>query len=510
MATLNNILIGQFLLCQTENYIPENWNIRRSGSWCLGFHPDLPVIEILASDSSSIGWLLGYAVDSNGLLLKKNLQMSVSPQDSSAASQLESSLYDFGGRFAAIFLTANISRVYLDAIGSLSMVFCARQQIAASSTALIPYSEDCGDNYELINSLDIPRKDNWYPFGSTPRHSVERLLPNHFLDLNNWQSTRHWLTEEITPTQDIDNSIYEMGSLIKKNIAAFAENSPVYMALTAGRDSRMLLACAREYLQNIEFFTIRTPGKGGKLDCEVASAIAKRHRLNHRIIEIQQVTETELNEWLYRVGNCVAGNSWKNVRTLKQLDSSRGLLLGLGGEVGRSLYWRVSDTESTDISPKELLRRIDVPGTLYLKEQSNKWLSNLPIKNTLTVLDIVFIEQRLGCWSGPQQYGNVNNAFRISPFSHRKIMEIMLSLPSEYKRYQMLANDLIKSFYPELLRFPFNEPIGIKRYFWLLKNVDKLINIITKKQVTQQIFRYDPAWKDEDEDMEVVVQDKKS
>ncbi|MBD2562915.1 MULTISPECIES: hypothetical protein [Nostoc] len=507
MTINHDVLIQQFILCKTENNIPENWNIRRNSSWCLGFHQDLPVIEILASDSSFIGWLLGYPINTNGLLLKKSLQMSVSLEDSSAASQLESSLYAFGGRFVAIFLTGNISRVYLDPLGSLAIVFCAEQQIAASSTVLIPYSEDSKDNYELINSLDIPIKDNWYPFGLTPRHSVERLLPNHFLDLDNWQSTRHWLTDEITTAQDVDSSIYEIGSIVKNNIAAFAKNAPVYMALTAGRDSRMLLACAREYLQNIEFFTIRIPTKGGRLDCEVASQMAKRFKLNYRVIEFEEATETELNEWLYRTGNCVAGNSWKNARTIKQLDSSRGLLLGLAGEVGRSLYWRVSDTESTYLSPSELLRRIDVPATPYLKEQANKWLSNLPIKNTFTVLDIVFIELRLGCWAGPQQYGHVNNAFRISPFSHRKIMEIMLSLPPDYKRHQMLTNDLIKRFYPELLMFPFNEPIGIQRYLWLLKNGDKLINIIQKKQVTQQLFWENPV--SEDEDIEVLGEGKK-
>ncbi len=468
-----NILVGQFILCQAENYIPENWHIRRSGSWWLGCHPDLPVIEILASDSSSIGWLLGYPIDRNGLLLNKSLEMSVSPKDSSAASQLESSLYAFGGRFLAIFLTNNISRVYLDPLGSLATVFCAKQQIVASSTALIPYSEDCKDNYELINTLDIPNKDNWYPFGLTPRHSVERLLPNHFLDLNNWQSTRHWPIDEITITQDVERSIYEIASIVKKNIAALVENYPLYMSLTAGRDSRMLLACAREHLQNIGFFTIRIPDKGGRLDCEVASQMAKRYGLNHRILEFEEATETELNEWLYRTGNCVAGRSWRNVRTLKQLDPQRAFLLGLGGEVGRSFYWRASDTESTPIAPNELLQMIHLPVTPDFQEQANQWLKNLGILNTFTVLDFLHIEQRLGCWAGPLQYGHITSAFRIYPLCHRKIIELMLSLPPDYKRSQMLAHDLIKSLYSELLMFPFNEPIGIKRYFWIFKNVAK-------------------------------------
>ncbi|MBG1241904.1 hypothetical protein [Nostoc sp. NZL] len=475
MITNVNSLIGQFILCQIENYIPKNWNTRRSGSWCLGFHPDLPVIEILASDSSSIGWLLGYPIDTNGLLLNKSLQISVSPKDSSAASQLESSLYAFGGRFLAIFLTSDISRVYLDPFGSLSTVFCAQQQIVASSTALIPYSEDSKDNYELINTLDIPRKDNWYPFGLTPRHSVERLLPNHFLDLKNWQSTRHWPIDEITMIQDedVERSVYEIVSIVKNNITALVRNYPLYMSLTAGRDSRMLLACAREHLKNLEFFTIRIPDKGGRLDCEVASKMAKSYGLNHRVIEFEEATETELNEWLYRTGNCVAGRTWRNVRTLKQLDPQRGILIAIGSGVGRSQNWSGSDTESTFIDSNELLQRLKLPVTAYLKKQANQWLTNLAINNSFTILDFLHIEQKLGCWAGPQHYGHITSAFRAYPFCHRKIIEIMLSLPPDYKRSQMLANDLIKNLYPELLMFPFNEPIGLKRYFWIFKKVTK-------------------------------------
>ncbi|MBD2448763.1 hypothetical protein H6G76_16705 [Nostoc sp. FACHB-152] len=473
MITNGKSLVGQFILCQSENYIPENWNLRRSGSWLLGFHSDLPVIEILASDSSLIGWLLGYAIDTNGLLLNKSLQIPVFPNDNNDASQLESSLYDFGGRFLAIFLTKNISRVYLDPLASLSAVFCAHEQIVASSTALIPYSEDCQDNYELIKILDIPNKNNWYPFGLTPRHSVERLLPNHFLNLNNWQSTRHWHINQITTVQnkDIKHSISEIASIAQNNIKALVQNSPVYLALTAGRDSRMLLACAREHLQNIELFTVKIPDQKGIQDCELASQIAKTYKLNHRILELEEATEAELNEWLYRTGNCVAGRTWRNVRTLKQLDPQRGLLLGMAGEIGRAIYWSASDTESTQIAPDRLLNILELPVHPYLEERGYQWLNSLGTNNAFSILDLLFIEQRLGCWAGPQQYGHITSAFRIFPLCHRKIIELMLSLPPNYKRSTMMVNDLINNLYPELLRFPFNNYTGLKRYFNKLKNI---------------------------------------
>jgi hypothetical protein len=469
-----NSFVGQFILCQTEDYISENWNIRRSGSWCLGYHQDLPVIEILASDSSFIGWLLGYAIDSNGQLLTKNLQISVSANDSNNASQLEESLYAIGGRFVAIFLTENLSRVYLDPLASLSTVFCAPQQIVASSPNLIPYSEDSQDNYELINTLDIPNKDNWYPFGLTPRHSVERILPNHCLDLSNWQAIRHWPVNElaILQDQDVEGAIYEITSIVKNNIKAIVQHYPVYIALTGGRDSRMLLACALEHLKDINFFTINIPDEKGKLDYEIASKIAKKYSLNYKSLEVEEASETELNEWLNRTGNCVAGRTWRNVHTLKQLDPQRGLLLGMAGEIGRCIFWRdPSYTESTPISDEKILQLLQLPITPYLKEKTNQWVKGLATNNTFTLLDFVFIEQRIGCWAGPQQYGHITSAFRIYPFCNRKAVELMLSLPPSYRRSQKMADDMINNIEPELLKFPFNKPMGLKGYLSRFKQL---------------------------------------
>lgn len=450
--------------------------MRCNGSWWLASHPTLPIIEILASDSSRIGWLLGYPINLNSQLITGSIQIPVPSEDSEAPSQFESLLYTFGGRFIALFLTRKISRIYVDTAASLSTVFCPKQEIVASSTALIPYSEGCENNYGLIHALELSNKDNWYPFGLTPRHWIERLLPNHFLDLVKWEMIRHWPTGEIATTQDIQDSVFEIASVVKNNIAALAKDYLLHMSLTDGRDSRMLLPCAREQLKNITFFTIAIPDAGGILDSEVASQIAKRHKLNHVVLRFEQATKTELDEWLYRTGNCVAGRTWKNVRTLKQLDPQRVVLLGLAGEVGRSsLCWRDSDTESSPISAHKLLERIHLPINTEIEERAKRWLEDLPIKNIFTILELFYIEQRLGCWAGPQQYGHVSSAFRVFPFVHRRIFEIMLSLPSDYKRNQMLATDLIQSQWPELLDFQFNQPTGIKRYFNIIKKKSRSI-----------------------------------
>jgi len=460
-------LVGQFILCRNENDIPAPWTMRRHGSWYLGVHVALPVVEILASDSAMIGWLLGYPIHPEGLLVTETVRFSFSSKVSQVSAQFESSLYAYGGRFAAVCFATQTPRLYLDPCGTLAAVFSPKQQMVASTTTLIPRLDDQDDNHELIRALDIPGKDAYYPFGLTSRRSVARLLPNHFLDLETWQAVRHWPSQEFTPVDKLPDAVNEMAHLLKNNITAVVRKHPLYMSLTAGRDSRMLLACARPHLHDISFVTFGVPQSWGLLDKQVAPRIAKRLHLKHSFLPYEQPSENELNEWLNRTGYCIRGSQW--VRTYNRLDPQRAVLMGAAGELGRGFHWRKGDTESSPICADDLLLKRDLPITTEIKSRARQWLENLPVKNTLTIWGLLYNELFNGCWFGPLLYGFKYNPLYIWPFSQRRIIEIMMSLPADYRRNNILPVELIKSHWPELLRIPFNWPIGIKRYFYAVK-----------------------------------------
>ncbi len=81
-------------------------------------------------------------------------------------------------------------------------------------------------------------------------------------------------------------------------------------------------------------------------------------------------------------------------------------------------------------------------------------------------MDLLYIEQRLGCWGGPQSIGAIFS-FVINPFCNRRIFTLMLSLPPQYKRQNKVSDDLIKHLWPELLKFPFNRYMGMRH--WIKK-----------------------------------------
>jgi hypothetical protein len=458
-------LIGHFVLHRSDVLGTERWPERSAGAWRLSHHPSLPVSEIVAPDGTFLGWIVGYAIDPGGRLAGSRLT-APGPGDNGDGGCFESWLYTLGGRFVAIRLGSSPTRLYLDAGGSLGVVFCPRQEIVASSPFLVPYAEGCEDHLELIRALGIPQADGYYPFGLTPRHGVERLLPGHFLDLEAWRPARHWPLGEIPSTRDVAEMVDTIAETLKRHIGAIASAQPVHMSLTAGRDTRMLLACAREHLDRIRFFTLPSPDWKAELDVDIARRIARRFGLDHVCLESAPATEEDLARWVYRTG-CSVGEvrGWRSVRSFNRLGSERPWLSGLGGEVARSIYRRREDAASSPLGSRALLERFSLPAHPELLARGQAWLAELPVRNSFTILDLAYLEQRLGCWASPLSHAFPEGcAFQLNPFYHRRIFEAMLSLPADYRLEHRLADDLVRSQWKQLLRFSFNEPMGLRSY----------------------------------------------
>ena len=190
MTTQFNLsqLVGQFLLGRSGTSVPDRWSSERLGGWVLGRHPSLPGIRLLGDDDQEVGWLLGYPIDEKGKLWNGQETMRIPGVADSTASRIEEFVYRFGGRFLVALIDVPQPGLYLDPCGSLSIVYCAHQKVVASTPNLIPWDEQTHDRIELAREMGIPNTNAMYPLTLTPRHNVKRLLPNHYLDLSNWQT----------------------------------------------------------------------------------------------------------------------------------------------------------------------------------------------------------------------------------------------------------------------------------------------------------------------------------
>jgi hypothetical protein len=473
-----NALHGQFVLGRSPEDVPAGWPVHAKRGWTLASHPALPVHALHAADGASIGWLLGFPLDVQRRSVAADLTLATvadgSPRD------FEERLYALGGKFLAILLAPRAERVYLDSAGSLPAVFAPSLGLVASTPSLIPFARGCEDDVDLIRATGLPAGRNGQSFalafGLTSRRGVERLLPNHVLDLAAWTASRHWPAAPLDAEVDPRTAVDQVTRIVEGGIAAAVSGAPAYLPLTGGHDSRTLLACARPYLDRLSLFTLAFADRSARFDVVVARRLARRHGLRHDVMACDPPDESEVDGWLWRSGLCVGGaRGWQAIRARRRLDPSHAELNGLGGEAARAAYWKDLGGDAVPPTPHALVRALALPPVPDLLARARKWLDTLPASRFMHVVDLLYIEQRVGCWSGVVSYADATPR-RLHPFVHRASFTAMLQLPDDYKRSGRFPRDVIASRWPELLRDPINRLPGwrhhlhrAKRGVWLAR-----------------------------------------
>jgi len=375
------------------------------------------------------------------------------------ADGFERSIHSLAGRFAAVWLGRGGTRVFLDASGSLGVVYCAEQEIAASTAFLVPYQDASDDRLALVNEPTPYPYDPHLYFGLTVRHSVDWLLPNHYLDLESWRTVRYWPIGESESTDDVEDVLETVVNRVRESVRALVESGPVQMSLTAGNDTRALLACSKEFLDEIEFVTLAFPDRIGRTDVNVARQMASALGLRHRVIRGRASFE-DIDRVLYRTG-CVAAldsRCQQGARMMANLDSKRPYLSASMAEVARQPSYRTWDPEPQPQDIERLLAWENQPAWPELIERGRRWLDDLPVRSAAGIIDFVDFEQRYGGWTGYLPYAYPEgSACTVYPFSDWRVFEAVLRLPFEYRLGNRFTPDIVVREWPELAAFPINQ-----------------------------------------------------
>ena len=452
-------LHDQFLIShQPCPHVPAAWSELPldTGNWTLAHHPNLPVTRVQKA-GRTLGWLLGWAIDKQlGLLRQPVVEAEVDPE-----RPPETWVYGLTGRYAVLLLEPG-PRFYLDPCGTLGAVFDEKRPLLASTATAM-----CGG--ELSPRPPVLEPNQFYPAGTTAFAGIRRLLPNHYLDMESWRVVRHWPTEPFPRvpeqgTTDIEGLVDRIVSRLSYTINSVSLASPTYLPLTAGRDSRMLTACARQAKRRVVFVTFKYDDDARLPDMHVARQIARRFQLNHVGIPLVEPTAADRDVYLARTG--FAGH-WGKSRDFdlacrRSLDLNRAWLTGFGGEIGRAFYWRDSDVGDSRPSPEQLIERLNLPRDHATLQAWSAWQRAVPHRDVFELLDLTYIEQRMGCWAGPHMYGAAPFRVNLTPFADRQLIEALMSLPIQFRRSKRLAEMVISRAWPELLELPFQQLCGFR------------------------------------------------
>jgi hypothetical protein len=473
-------LTGHYVLTMIREQIPVGWARHELGRWWLGVL-DLDVVDVVDACGRRLGVCVGHPVSHRPL---EHGVLELRAHGGAPAVDIADFYDHVTGRYITILIQQGQERLYLDPYGSLATVFKKDAPIAASNPHLV--GETAWDN-ELIAALAMPESGLWYPAGLTPKEGVRRLLPNHYLDLDTWIPVRHWpsaasdLQVEPNSRRGVDIIVDAM----QRTLAVITTRYPVQVTLTAGRDSRMVLACARKVLSEATFVTFaRWPQT---VDMHIADALRRRFNLTHEFLPIQTASQADLYRYLYLTGHSISGEIWRIHKTIEQLRPDCVAFSGAGGEVGRAYYWHDRDSEETPLEGEDLLRRCGLPLNARLVDETAHWLSELEGFNTFNILDLFYLENRLGCWAAPQHFGNRRSRFAFSPFNHRLVFAAMMRLPYEFRRRQELASAVCRTCWPELLDYPFNQFTGLRKYLAKSRGITRRLRTAARRRIAQWV-----------------------
>jgi hypothetical protein len=324
-----------------------------------------------------------------------------------------------------------------------------------------------------------------YPMGLTPRHGVERLLPNHVLSTGSWEHRRIWPTGDILRDRDTETVARVLGEGIRHSLVATARAGPLELALTAGIDTRLILSCARDLCEGATFYTGDLADELALPDVVVSRQIAGRFGLRHRVVPRIRPRRRDLADWVIRTGGEVGElRGWRGCLTLAaQVPGSISITGTTGNVIGHGPL-RTRPFQD-GVTPEAVVRRASVRARPDFVARARRWLDGIPSADVTLLGDLLFLEQRHGCWGGVIEYAELGSTrARLCPILSIAELRDVFQLPIEARRKRQVSRRAIELFWPELLEFPFNKEFVSRgpriRYYRLKEAIGRRVRRVRR------------------------------
>jgi hypothetical protein len=442
----------------------------------LTIHPDLGVTQWADGDKSIT--LLGYMLDPSRPKANDLEIVSALAQRLKGLATLDGffeTTYGLGGRWILIVDDGMEMRMFHDPMGLRQVFFSvpnrAGEMWCGSQPGLI--AELLGltmDDRALQEFMGSEVYKSWaevlWPNNRTPYKEINLLLPNHYLDLRAGSAKRFW------PDRPLDRLGFEEGcdktlSLLEGLIESGSERFGLGFAITAGWDTRLLLAASRRFAKEMHFFSLlRRPNDP---DVAVPSRLLKKLGMTHHTIRYPDRMSQDF-EKIYRRNRTEGHAFWGRMAEglYHAYPEDRVCIKGNAGEITR-VRFRLPDGREpaaedlaafSSFTHRQQMRQIP-----YVVEAWGDWMSDLGDTHNVHKLDLFYWEYWGGNFAGAAQgeWDIVQEAF--TPYNCRDLLITMLGIEEQYRDHDRptLHREACMRHWPEVLSEPVNPPRRISR-----------------------------------------------
>lgn len=343
-------------------------------------------------------------------------------------------------------------RLIADAAGLLGCYFA--EGWVSSSPALL---------HEVLGRPGVARSRSlvhgtgveWYPPPTTRFEGTSRLPAGYTIDLRSGETTKR-PPLAVAARSVADTLEFIETDLVNKVAAAAGAASRIVVPLTAGYDSRLLLAAALSAgLKPVAVTQLKT--RMSEADRVLPPRIAAAAGIEHFTVPVAEEDPAHLELYDEHTAGHIIDIDRSYFARGQLFWAREGDLILRGGafEVGRCFYWE----RLPEVMPmaEELARRFDGERDPAIIEGLRIWCHRHQSDQSADWRDIFYLEQRVGGWlSAVEQSLDLVAGTRFHPANSIAFYEAVLSLPVEIRRQSQHHVDLVARLAPALARFPYN------------------------------------------------------
>jgi len=467
-----------------------SWNkVQVSEQYFLTIHPDLEFVHLKKNNVEIIS--LGFILDPhNPKDSDEDIVINLLNNTTDFSSVIKST-YDYSGRWIIIYIDNNDIQFFNDAAGSRQIfysfhetgVWCASQPHTIANKLGINKSTD-PDLLEFINSKEFEEDEHCMVGDGTIFPDILHLMPNHSLSINNQCVTRYWPDEPI-PKLSMEKATDKISKLFTGLYESANNRFDLMQPVTAGVDSRALLAASKNVSKDISYF-IQKFDKLTKFspDIRIPSKYLPSIGLKFNIMvcnEYDEIFDKYLRKNVYMIQSEKKKVLYYNF--FKYFQGKLNVSGNIGGIIRHTGYNHF-DSAGDVIDLAKLFFAEDKK---FVINEIQKWLDSgifeMIDKYNIYLKDLFYWEHRGANWI-PMFQTELDIAIdEWNPANCRNLIIASFSIPPDGLKIQKrteLYKNICKKLWPETLNIPISPP----DYFninYIKNNLKKFIYIALKK-----------------------------
>lgn len=329
---------------------------------------------------------------------------------------------------------------------------------------------------------------SWYPPPRSRIGGMRRLLPSQSLQMPSGNVLPRPLLPPIDPAMDCETALDRLRDSLVTTIRRLPrEGRRIWMSLSAGGDSRVVLAAAHLAGVKMTAFT-RMSGRMSLADRLLPPDLAAAVGIEHVCFRtgVMKRPPGRLKLVMEHCADHVSpGDALpmvQGVRDTLEGISIGGQCFGVGKLLGRNLPDDISDPQRALGEIAQAIGEPEASTAMPALAEWLEWVAQTPHPH-LDWRDRFYIEQRLAGWqSSKEQVYDLARLERFPVINAARNYALLLSMPPERRKKSRHHREMIERSVPQLMKHPFNpmdRDFGILRAI-VLKTRDDLFYLPRK------------------------------